>query len=99
MIGLDYYFSIVTGRTLRGPPGSPVAVESNLGWMVPGRSNTYSSSNEVITNLVCAGNVVDLDEEVELTLPRLGGGDPQAYKSMQQIFFTGNGGLGLPEVS
>ena len=34
LTGLDYYFSIVTGRTLRGPPGNPVAVESILGWMI-----------------------------------------------------------------
>ena len=34
LISLDYYFSIVTGRTLRGPPGNPVAVESILGWMM-----------------------------------------------------------------
>ena len=65
LIGLDYYFSIVTGRTLRGPPGNPVAVESILGWMICGRSNIYSNSSEVVTNLVCTGNV-DLNEGEDL---------------------------------
>ena len=63
LVGLDYYFSIVSGKTLRGPPGSPIAVESLLGWMICGRSMMPSKSNEVITNLMYTEEV-DVEEEV-----------------------------------
>ena len=33
LIGLDYYFSLVSGKIIRGPPGFPVAVESIIGWI------------------------------------------------------------------
>ena len=54
----------MSGKTLRGPPGSPIAVESLLGWMICGRSMMPSKSNEVITNLIYTEEVDDVEEEI-----------------------------------
>ena len=30
LIGMNYYFNFVTGKIKQGPPGCPVAIESNF---------------------------------------------------------------------
>ena len=70
LVGLDYYYSVISGRVIRGSPGDPVAVESVLGWMVCGRSGGSSGSNEVFTNLIVVEDDLledKLDLKSELT--------------------------------
>ena len=47
LIGLDAYWSLVTGRTRR-KKGNPIAVESILGWMLQENSDEKSISTEQI---------------------------------------------------
>ena len=54
LIGLDYYFSLMTGVT-----GNPIALESCLGWIICGRMNFPTSDADIEhTNLI----TTDLDE-------------------------------------
>ena len=67
LIGLDYYFSLITGRTIRSFPGTPVAVESVLGWIVCGPVSTQASENQsVMANVVCVENFEGFDSEADL---------------------------------
>lgn len=34
LIGIDYYFSFLTGNLRKGNPGEPCGVETSLGWIV-----------------------------------------------------------------
>ena len=59
LIGFDYYFSLMTGRTICGVPGNPIALESCLWWIICGRTNFPSSETDIVhTNLI----TTDLDE-------------------------------------
>ena len=48
LIGADFYFSFMTGKCIRGPPGCPVALESCIGWILTGpvgnHTDSYSSN-------------------------------------------------------
>ena len=47
MIGSDFYWSVVTGKTNTGKNNGPVAVESKFGWVLKGPVTSF----EVSTNL------------------------------------------------
>ena len=36
MIGLDFYYSLVSGRIKKGLPSDPVATETVFGWIICG---------------------------------------------------------------
>ena len=36
LVGLDFYYSFITGNVKRGQIGEPIAVESKLGWILTG---------------------------------------------------------------
>ena len=48
LIGLDFYYSFVSGVVKKGTKG-PVAIESCLGWMLSG---PYNNLNETSTNMI-----------------------------------------------
>ena len=50
LVGLDYYYSILSGRTKRAVAGGPVALESNLGWILCGPINKLPYKNSCISN-------------------------------------------------
>ena len=52
LIGLDYYYSIVTGKTVRGPPKCPVAIESILGWIICGPTDIKSAEKTTRVNFI-----------------------------------------------
>ena len=52
LIGLDYYYSIVTGKTVRGPPNSPVAIESILCWIICGPTDIKSVEKTTRVNFI-----------------------------------------------
>ena len=53
LLGLDYYWSIVTGFTVHGKPGSPVASYTSLGWIVSGVSKLPPSQDVSSLTTVC----------------------------------------------
>ncbi|XP_065665735.1 uncharacterized protein LOC136087157 [Hydra vulgaris] len=52
LVGLDCYYSIITGKIIRGCNNGPVALESILGWIVCGPSDIGVRENFIQTNLV-----------------------------------------------
>ena len=46
LIGADYYFDILTGDMIRGE-GGPVAINSEFGWVITGRTNDVESKSKV----------------------------------------------------
>ncbi|KRZ81593.1 hypothetical protein T08_4516, partial [Trichinella sp. T8] len=50
LIGLDYYFNLVGGDVRRDPAGGPVAIHSQLGWILCGQ--TTSRPTTAVTTLL-----------------------------------------------
>ena len=53
LVGLDFYYSFITGNVKRGQIGEPIAIESKLGWILTGplKSNlvqTYLSDTHIL---------------------------------------------------
>ena len=48
LIGLDFYYSFITGESIRGKANEPIATKSILGWLICG---TFENSHDVLTNL------------------------------------------------
>ena len=55
LIGSKYYWSVVSGDTLRGDHG-PVAVNSKLGWLLSGTVNTIAAMEIRHTHLIISGS-------------------------------------------
>ena len=63
LVGMDYYFSIVSGRILRGPPHQPVGVDSILGWMVCGPTEVVAKGNgETLVQMI---EIDDICQDLE----------------------------------
>ena len=43
LIGLDFYYSFVTGESIRGETNEPIAIKSIRGWIICG---TFENLNE-----------------------------------------------------
>ena len=50
MIGLDFYYSLVSGRIKRGFPLDPVAVESVFGWIICSPTSKTKNKHTTTTN-------------------------------------------------
>ena len=50
LIGMDYYFNFVTGKIQGGPPGCPVAIESNFGWIWSGPNWTANKKSKFVSS-------------------------------------------------
>ena len=51
LIGLDFHYSLVSGRIKKGLPSDPVAAESVFGWIICGpTSKTKTNKNNATTN-------------------------------------------------
>ena len=48
--GMNYYFNFVTGKIKRGPPGCPVAIESNFGWILSGPNGTAKRKSKFVSS-------------------------------------------------
>ena len=53
LLGLDYYWSIVSGFTIHSGPGSPVASYTSLGWVLSGVSKLPPSQGVNSLTTVC----------------------------------------------
>lgn len=51
LIGADYYWSLVTGRTKRG--SGPTAIETRLGWVLSGRATGLTLKSTSVNLLSC----------------------------------------------
>lgn len=45
LIGMDFYWSIVTGKVIKGKTGEPTAMSTKLGWVVSGSLVSVSENN------------------------------------------------------
>ena len=51
LIGSDYYWQFMTGRTARGEQGGPIGLESTLGWILSGPIPNCPEVSKTQTNL------------------------------------------------
>ena len=51
LVGLDYYWFFLTGGTIRGELGGPIALESKLGWILSGPVEFPLSATTVAMNV------------------------------------------------
>ena len=60
LVGADYLWRFQTGRTIRGEPDEPVAVETALGWVLSGplKGRKIDKEQEVQVNFVTAESLV-----------------------------------------
>ena len=70
---MDYYLNFVTGKIKRGPPGCPVAIESNFGWILSGpngpakRKSKFVSSNIANLHTIFVDNITHkIDDDLNL---------------------------------
>ncbi len=54
LIGGDYYYEIVSNDVRKGPPGTPTAVNTTLGWMVGGPANVGEISHTNLASICLA---------------------------------------------
>ena len=53
LIGSDYYWSIIENDTVRGPPGSPVAVDSKVGYIFKWSKCTDFEQAHIYFHITC----------------------------------------------
>ena len=55
LVGSDYYWTVVTGETVRGGVDGPVALQTRLGWVLSGRNATdelHMESTNLVTHVL-----------------------------------------------
>ena len=58
---MDYYFNFVTGKIKRGPPGCPVAIESNFGWILSGPNGTAKKKSKFVSSNIANSHTMFVD--------------------------------------
>ena len=62
LIGMDYYFNFLTGKiNKRGPPGCPVAIESNFEWILSGPNGTAKKKGRFVFSSVANSHTMFAD--------------------------------------
>ena len=61
LIGMDYYFNFVTGKIKRGPPGCPVAIESNFGWILNGPNGPAKKKSKFVSSNIANSHTMFVD--------------------------------------
>ena len=89
LVGGDYYWSIITGKVIRGPNNSsPVALESGIGWILSGRYATLNRNHEVSTMLTITQNdstEFNVDNSVKEFFARESVHDPASEKVLENF--------------
>ena len=76
LVGVDFYYSFVSGEVVKGDRG-PVAVKSNLGWLLSGQIDChYICSESTISSLIIEHDCDSSSKEEEL------------FHSFKQVFQT-----------
>ena len=63
LIGANFLWSFQGGRTVRGEPGEPVAVETHLGWVLSGPLKGVCDDSQIHVHLHLVGNSLSRNEE------------------------------------
>ena len=74
LIGSDYLWEFQKGRTIRGEPEEPVAVETELGWVLSGplkKKKSDSERQEVTVNFVAQEGAVTKGDSLEGAVGKL----------------------------
>ena len=50
LIGLDHYYSLTTGETIKGKINEPIAINSVLGWITCGNYQNINSNSSTLCN-------------------------------------------------
>ena len=58
---MNYYFNFVTGKIKRGPPGCPVAIESNFGWILSGPNGTAKKKSKFVSSNIANSHTMFVD--------------------------------------
>ncbi|XP_057297885.1 uncharacterized protein LOC130628870 [Hydractinia symbiolongicarpus] len=53
LIGLDHYYSFVTGEVVRDPRGGPIAINSKLGWILSGGEQSKANESSCMEVHAC----------------------------------------------
>ena len=69
LIGVDFYYSFLSGRIIRGKEG-PVALESCLGWVLAGCNSSRCDDAAVYTNATHNHSITLLSEGVNESIAR-----------------------------
>lgn len=59
LLGADVFGEIILNGVLRGPNGSPVAQQTELGWILSGKINHESENKESVVCLIAQTNIDD----------------------------------------
>ena len=71
-MGLDYYYSIVIGRTIRRSPTQPVAIETILGWVICGPNVKKNTSVEDVTTALVMSTKIDTASQEDTLRQEIG---------------------------
>ena len=87
LIGSDYLWEFQKGRTVRGEPEEPVAVETELGWVLSGplRKKEPDSRQEVVVNFVAQDNIAIASDSLESTVGKLWDLDSLGIKASDEV--------------
>ena len=88
LIGMDYYFNFVTGKIKRGPPGCPVAIESNFGWILSGPNGRAKKKSKFVSS-----NIVNLHTMFVDNITRKTDDDLSLKGSIQRFWEVENVGV------
>ncbi|XP_057292161.1 uncharacterized protein LOC130614736 [Hydractinia symbiolongicarpus] len=53
LIGLDHYYSFITGEVVRDPRGGPIAINSKLGWILSGGEQSKANESSCMEVHAC----------------------------------------------
>ena len=70
LIGADFLWCFQKGRTIKGEAGEPVAIETNLGWVLSGPLRGSDDGSQVSVNLISHG-LSRYDGELEDSIRKL----------------------------
>ena len=86
LIGLDHYWDVMTGRSLRLSP-SLMAQESRFGWVVSGAHSSLIKARQVSTMMLCPESLVRSMWELE-TIGISHAEEPQAHDEVMREFIS-----------
>ena len=87
LIDLDYLWEFQKGRTVRGEPEEPVAIETELGWVLSGplRKKELDSKQEVVLNFVAQDSIAIASDSLESTVGKVWDLDSLGIKAIGEV--------------
>ena len=87
LIGSDYLWGFQKGRTVRGEPEEPVALETELGWVLSGplRGKEPDSKQEVVVNFVAQDSITIASDSLKSTFGKLWDLESLGIKASEEV--------------